>query len=59
MKGTGAGMGGVACSGVGGVWQLCVCQSEYGTVQIWTFIYLPGYLPGVATPGADIQWTSS
>ena len=21
--------------------------------------YLPGYLPGVATPGADIQWTSS
>jgi len=20
---------GVACSGVGGVWQLCVCRSEY------------------------------
>ena len=29
-KVTGAGMGvGVACSGVGGVGQLCVCQSEY------------------------------
>ena len=22
-------------------------------------INLPGYLPGVATPGADIQWTST
>ena len=32
---------------------------DAAVVVVSLTLYLPGYLPGVATPGADIQWTSS
>ena len=44
--------------------QSAMIKTDAGTcaslsVSLLTTSYLPGYLPGVATPGADIQWTSS
>jgi len=40
-------------------YSLLAAEAQHNARILSTVPHLPGHLPGVATPGADIQWTFS